>query len=343
MLIKKTLLAALQNDEHALDHLCSHCISIATAYLQVKAGRNSLLLHQIYKNIDDMALDCIADLFERNHNQLVQLNRYFNSNEISNLKESEITSKLRRLIFSKVNEGIFRNYRNFDPSLSKIIRNIKRTLEEQKVKGAFYNKELGLICFEPSVIKKPMMADEILEAKLFSKLNVINNTVDAINHLKIILISESDYAPQIPLIGFASLLRKLFAHQWLFEKEFNEQSLKLVDEDLSKQDFEFLIERSLSKKKNSLYNTYVVSKKITESDFIKYLTSATEILKSEFVKDSVKSGYFEHFCSAFPNIEYEEYRNQHRKILEYIVKQVREQLISSEIKKEEKLSRLRRW
>ncbi|MEX0721402.1 MAG: hypothetical protein WD059_12090 [Balneolaceae bacterium] len=87
-------------------------------------NRNKLLLQYHYKDIDDLALDCIADLFGREGDCLTEIESYFPKEQLSELKESEVAIKLRRLVFSKVNEGLFRNYRSFDPSLSKIIRNI---------------------------------------------------------------------------------------------------------------------------------------------------------------------------------------------------------------------------
>ena len=41
------------------------------------------------------------------------------------LDEEEATQQLRILVFSKVNQGLFRLYRENDPILARLIRNIK--------------------------------------------------------------------------------------------------------------------------------------------------------------------------------------------------------------------------
>lgn len=339
MNLKYTLLSALDGDERSVKLLCDHSRRISVAYLRAKAHQNHFLLDHLYGDIDDLALDCIADLFGMEGGCLYQIEEYFDRSELETLNESEVTTELRRLIFSKVNEGLYRNYSHFDPSLSKIIRNLKRTLEENKVKGASYNSSTGVIEFEDTVEGKPVIPDEILEIKLSSSLTDINNTVDAVHELRMILNNEEGYASRFPLVGFAVLLRKTFAYQLEMEEHDKGKNLKNGYGD---NELRVFIVNCISKEREKFYRTYVRSEKIDEKYIDNYLYAVRDILMADFVEPSSREGYFEHFEFYFPEISYGRYRKKYRKILEYMVKSIRQRLVS-EIKKEENISRLKWW
>lgn len=323
-------------DERAAKKLCDECLQIAVSYLRMKSKRNNFLLQYLYKDIEDLALDCIADLFAREEGIFVQFESYFESDDIINLTEGEIFSKIRRLVFSKVNEGIYRNYQKFDPSLSKIIRNLKRSIEEQKVKGVLYNIASGEIIFSNKESSKPIMAEEILEIKLSSYTSQIFNTIEALESLKLILQTD-EYASKFQLVGFAVILRKVFAHKLEVETAFYESSSDFKVRELS-----LFIDKSITKQAEFLKKTYVTTGKMDLYVFERYMNVISEILKSDFIEHSKNESYYEHFNMFFPDVSYEKYRDENRKVLEYLVKKVREQLIVY-IKKEENFSTIKVW
>ncbi|MCP9291478.1 hypothetical protein [Gracilimonas sediminicola] len=339
MNIKDTLISALQGDKHSINRLCDHFRRISVAYLRTKANRNNLLLSHLYKNIDDLALDCIADLFGQEGDCLSQIEGYLDDTEIEKLKESEVATKLRRLIFSKVNEGLYRNYRNFDPSLSKIIRNLKRTLDEGKVEGARYDSNTGDIEFEEKDKPRANMPEEILEIKLSSALSRISNTVDAVQELKNILIEEREYSSKVSLVSFAVILRKSFAYRLeMEEKDKLGNSMSLYKE----RELHTFIKNCIATERVQLFQTYVSSGKINEKHFEKYLLVVKDILVADFIKHSPREGYFEHFEFYFPEISYERYRDEYRKIIEYMAKGIRQRLLLV-LKNEENFSKFDLW
>lgn len=334
--LKNTLISALDGDKRATKKLCDECRYMAVAYLRTKSRRNNFLLQYLYENIEDLALDCIADLFGREDACFAQFENYIERKELHDLSESEVFTKVRRLVFSKVNEGLYRNYQKFDPSLSKIIRNLKRTLEEEKVKGAGYDRNKGEIIFLRKEKPKPLIPDELLAIKFSAKVSEVSNTVEAIEILREIL-SDQLYASRFKLIGFAIILRKVFAYRLEMEGQ-----TALKKPEYEKKELLGFIEQSILKQKNRLNDTYVASGKINQFHFNKYLKVISDILKADFVEDSSKEGYFEHFEFHFPEITYERYREEYRQVLEYLVKKVRDQLIL-EIKREERFSRVSVW
>ena len=339
MKIKDTLILALNGDVRSINRLCDYFRRVSVAYLRTKANRNNLLLNYLYKNIDDLALDCIADLFGQEGSCLSQIEGYLDDIEIEALDESEVVTKLRRLIFSKVNEGLYRNYGNFDPSLSKIIRNLKRTLDEGKVEGANYNSNTGDIEFEEKDKLPAYMSEEILEIKLSSSLSKINNAVDAVQELKSILVEQQEYTSKISLVSFAVILRKSFAYRLEMEEK---DKLKQKASYYKEQELNRFIKNCIAKERNQLLSTYVKSGKVNKKRFEKFLMVVRDILSADFVELSPREGYYEHYEFYFPEVSYERYRAEYRKIIEYMVKGIRQRLLM-DLKREENFSKPDFW
>jgi len=77
--------------------------------------------------ISSIALDCIAEIFERDeNNNFIELINYFDGERsVATIPDEQIMIHFRILVFSKLKDGIFRIYREYDPVTSKILRNIK--------------------------------------------------------------------------------------------------------------------------------------------------------------------------------------------------------------------------
>jgi hypothetical protein len=333
---KNTLILALEGNDRAISKLCDYFRRVAVAYLRTKAKRNNLLLGYLYKNIDDLALDCIADLFGKEGDCLSQIESYIDKQEVVELKESEVEAKIRRLIFSKVNEGLYRNYSKFDPSLSKIIRNLKRTLDEEKVVGASYNSAQGDIEFDAVESGLPIIPDELLEIRLSPVISEIQNMVDAVEQLKIILNREDAYQSKIPLVAFAVILRKTFAYQ--LDAEGAKTAKSRIKKEFVVDEIQTFIDKGIEKQKKQLHKTYVETGKIDAKQFEKYLLVVREILSEDLIGQSPREGYFEHFEFYFPEVSYLRYRAEYRKIIEYLTKKVREEVILY-LKNEENFSK----
>src|SRR5271169_1856494 len=115
-----------------LNRLIGVSHSLAASFLANKATTESLI--SVYDlTTSDLAYDCIADLFQEDGDgKYRQLQAYFAGLSISTSHDEEILAHLRRLVFSKVNQSIFRLYSEADPSLSKILRNIKLAIHSLK-------------------------------------------------------------------------------------------------------------------------------------------------------------------------------------------------------------------
>ena len=126
--VRELLCSILRNEapSRAFTHFINLCTSIALTHLERKAATGQINRGMIQLSLKDLALDCVADLFRLDEQGIpVQMRMYFECVNLEEASEEETLILLRRLIFSKVKQGLFRTYNEMDPSLGKIIRNIK--------------------------------------------------------------------------------------------------------------------------------------------------------------------------------------------------------------------------
>ncbi len=333
MLKIKDLLAKISTgnlDSEEENRLVNLCINIAEAYLRTKYQKNLHLFNTLHgpssSSIRDAAIDYIAELFERRDNRLVMFEKFIDSFDLLAKSESENFAFIRRLVFSEVNNSLFNQYKVFDPSLSKIIRNIKRGLNSHpklaldRTNNAIHLKVKNYIHLE--------IPNELLSIRLSYKIASINGTYDMLEKLSVVL-EESAY-DSISLVSLAIVVREVFINANIkYDKIYSENS---AEESLAEKDISRFIKESIQRTKEELYPSYVTKGKISEEYFLKYFRVAEIILNNEYVNDTVRS-YFGNFLLVFEEETKYEYRLKHRKFIEYFVKKSRSELINS-IKRE---------
>lgn len=110
------------------------CYSVARRLIRSKIVSKILPTDLLGLSEADITHDCIVELFSLGpSNELHEIVKYFNYQGISaeNEPEEHLFVHLRRLVFSIVNDNIFRLYNEADPALGKILRNIKIALSNQ--------------------------------------------------------------------------------------------------------------------------------------------------------------------------------------------------------------------
>ena len=130
--LKETVVALLSAhySYQQTNEVIAVCHAIACAFL-----KNTIIdgsTKQVYLGIqrNDVAYDCIADLFQKDEKgNYLKLQAFFGSLDVQSLSNQEIFFHLRRIVSSRVNQGLFRIYQEADPSLGKIIRNIKASIQ----------------------------------------------------------------------------------------------------------------------------------------------------------------------------------------------------------------------
>ena len=329
MKIKNIIASTLSEkpDRHAVNELVDECYRLALAYLQKKARSGYLLPHLFGLTLEDLALDCFADLFQRDEEgNFNLLHQYFNSVEWKDENDHDVYIVLRRLIFSKVNEGLFRRYREADPTLAKIIRNIKDAVKaDANLYLTRYNGSAWLILGEEGTEMNnlPIAPVEVLEAHLISYLCRSASSHELVSSFIKFIDEQPYYCNGYPVTGFAQAIRAAYVHVG--------ETATVVEEPdqlLRPEEVEQAIQHATQKVQSVMHESYVKKGKVCLSTFETYFKTVQDILTSQFVRDANPVGsYFDALQTYIPGLSRGSYSSEHRNILEYITKLSRSQLL----------------
>ncbi|MDI6803591.1 MAG: hypothetical protein QME58_07065 [Bacteroidota bacterium] len=121
---------------------------------------------------------------------------------ITTSRDEEILSHLRRLVFSKVNHGIYRQYSEIDPSLSKILRNIKIAINT--LKNFTEVERFGESCIAPcacdTLEDNPAFDRDELRGFFMCEVNGREHIPDLLAKFSLILREQTDRCRIIPLV-----------------------------------------------------------------------------------------------------------------------------------------------
>lgn len=316
--IKAILSGAIKGDSKNEQLLVKLCIDIAEAYLRTKVKKHSFLINIAVASLRDFAIDSVAELFEKRENRLVVFEKWIPEKDISQFSEGRLFIQLRRLVFSKVNDRIFGTYKEYDPSLSKIMRNIKRVINEGNIEELIITSDGKSIRLGAGEKKKTALPVELLSMKFSSRFSQVSSTVDALEQLRVVFeLMEDEYDCEVHITAFALILRQF--HTALRDEEvsdFDSVEMKYLNSEVKE-----MVSHIVEKTKRELYGSYVTKNKIAAGDFSGYFMVVRSILESEFGgTERQEESFYEHFVLIFGEMSKEEYRNSHRKFLEYFVK-----------------------
>ena len=310
--------------------LINESYHLAHSYLKMKSANNKNYIIRDEK-ADDLAWDFIADLFQKDQEgNLLVLQRYFESIDIQNLDEEDLRVELRKLVFTKVDDNIFRFYGEKDPSLRKIIRNIKLTIKDHKCKHKVCYQDGYLITDLEDHGVEAIMPEDFMRIKLCSRLSEQMQIPEIIIEVIDIIQKQNSYRNRFPLIALAKIIRESFVilhdekdHSVVRPMAVNQ----LVEKDISK-----FIHHSVKKVKRDVAPGYIKRGKIKPEYVEIYFNAAADIVKDDFGEERGLS-QFDQIKNYKQDLDYDQFRKKHRSVLEYVVKLIRVDLIRS-MKKE---------
>ena len=312
-------------DREAVNHLIHVCSNIAMAFLRIQLQRGSLDDYRFGIATEDLAIDCIADTFQRDDNgQFTTLVTYFNSFDWEDAPEEDLNIALRRLIFSKVNEGLFRSYRAEDPNLAKIIRNIKEAIKRNAAFSLQREREIQWIVVgndQTPAHHLPLAPQAVLEAYITSVLCNTSNTYTAVYAFQDFLKLHPYYRNAYPMSEYARVLRSCFQNREVPHANTQEINLSLID-------LENALKKTITYVRSKLHDTYVQKGKISLSMFETYIKALNKILASHFGApwESVSSQY-DALATLIPGLSKDSFQNEHRNIMQYLFKISRTKMI----------------
>ncbi len=282
--------------------------------------RNQKITFDIYPHtINSVALDCIAEIFEMDEeNRFPELMIYFsNERDPNKVTEEQTLINFRTLVFSKLNDGIFRIYHENDPITSKIIRNIKLALKNSGSVKTF--ERLGETFLSPSSLINfhlPPFPLQELESELLHLLHKRVKIKTALSEMCILLDNNNQYRNFISLLDAALILKSIY----LKIDSVSPVSFTM-DADLMDMDVKKIVENSINEINLIMEEKYLIKKKLTDFEFTCYMKAICQLLTNTYIfNDGVELSYFDYIKETLPQLTYDEYRKKHRIQFEYIAK-----------------------
>lgn len=325
--LREILLAVVagEPDREQTNRLIAVFHALAEAFL---AGKPTVGMLNSVHGLDsrDLAYDCIAELFQQHPaGQYVQLQSYFKGFSLGAAAEAEILAHCRRLVFSKVNHGIYRLYTEYDPSLAKILRNIKLAVQSL---GQFSETDrFGEPCLFPSLCDalehcSPFDPHD-LECRFSPCVTGNEHIPELLSKFSLFLREQDEYCRIVPLVSVGLLFRSLYASK---RQDLDpDQSLQ---EGLAAADVTAAIREASLKARKSLERKYSV--KVGPEALAAYQQAVElEVRRKLLGSDSGDGSLYEQMKELLPGLTKETYARLHRNRVEYLLKLVYRGTVSS--------------
>lgn len=331
MILRDTLIRCItteygKEDINRIIHL-SH--RQALSYLRMKTSSyKSFIIRN--ENLDDLAWDFIAELFQKDDmGNLSELQACFEPGRLGQMTDTDVKIELRKVVFTKVDDNLFRFYGEMDPSLKKIIRNIKLAVRDKEFEQETGYLDGYLVVGAGNNHNKTMMPADFLQLRLCSRLKGNMQIPEIMAEVIGIIDQQQDYRKRFSLVALAAIIRECFV---LLQNEGDSGSqdsvAPMAGEKLLDKEFEFFLDKSVIKVKRTFGRRYVEKGKLKQEDLDLYFKAATDIVKDDFSRKMKGLSQYDQFKKHVNGLEYEQFRDNYRSLLEYVVKLIRKDLIS---------------
>lgn len=314
-----------------VQHLVDIARRMAMAYLHTKARMGTLDPSRFGMTFEDMATDAIADLFARDDDgRFIELHGYFASTDEQRraagldlkLGDADAEIALRRLVFGKVNERLFRSYKENDPNLGKVIRNIK---DAAAAAGNCRLERVGgrqwIIFGDDLAGERPVAPADIVEAYVTSALGRLGQTSEAIDALEHFLDYHPYYRNGYPVSALAKIVRSGFIR---LGAAMSDDAVQTSDDTFTDGEVRDAIQTAIASVRAKTFATYVATSKVDPDTFEVYMQTVSDVLASEFIHGtSSQNSHFDLMATHLPALSKADYRRRHRNRVEYMVKLAR--------------------
>lgn len=319
-----------QPSRASVDELVRLCWRMSEAYLRVQAARGHLDCRFFGLSIDDLAQDCIADLFQRDTAGIfIQLASYACREELTETTpDADALSAMRRLVSSKTHDQLCRLYQLHDPMLSKLVRNLKNAARSSGMwclDGS--NGEVWVNPYSKSGhdASLPWMPPEIMELHLGQILPAGSNVKTILAACADVLRDQEEYRKGFRVVGLALLIRSLMLAGMCPKGD-----SPAVGDRLAPGELQALLRASIERTRKRTAPYYVGGGRIDRTVYDCYLAITETILSAQFIAENgERMSLFSLLKSAHPGLTLEEYRSNHRVTIEHLLKIAREDFLKN--------------
>ncbi len=320
--LRENLFALLLNSytEAQLKGIIELCHAIASASLKQIISDGSIKQGYLGLRRSDIAYDCIADLFRKDDvGNIVQFQTYFKSFPANELSDAELLAHLRRIVQSKTHQGLYRIYQESDPSLGKILRNIKisiqvvRNFQETE---RFHEVHITPIQCDP-LEDRTTIDTEGLVKEFGPMVNGSENIPEMLSKLAVFLRTQTSHRRSVPLMSAALAFRALYARGL----QAHSAADPAIEEKLLTDDAQRTVRIACNQIKRKTTQKYLHTKKLNKVIFDSYFKAIeNQILEFVIGTDGSDSALFESLKKVIPGLTPSQYQTRHRNTMEYLAR-----------------------
>jgi hypothetical protein len=288
--------------------------SYAYTYLKYRYKNLSKVLMAEDLTLQELAIDAIAPLFERNETGIfIKITKAFSDWEPRIDSEEKAVFFLNRIVAKSVEKYASELLRQSDPFFSKILDSVNYIIEKQGYKK---KQILGTtyIVEDENLIKVGSLPDSKyineLPIELFSNNSKI--LVEIFNYLK----SNTAKTYAIPL---NVLVMKI--------KQFKSAGFNLADSVANGNEIEIesIISKALDVTISKMQESYLKKNKIDENE-AKGIKKAIDSIVYDMRDGGINPGLHKYFLEQFSGLSFEDYENRYQNIFEYLFKVLKKEI-----------------
>jgi hypothetical protein len=327
--IKQQLISVLLNryTHVEVNSIVSLCHTLATTSLKYSIIEGSKNQDYIGISKSDVAYDCIADLFQKNEEgRFIKLEAYFSSFNIEEISNQEILVLFRRIVSSRVQQGLFQIYQQSDPSLGKILRNIKHSMHQLQNYDQFERfGETHIAPIHGEIAGHlPVIDLQTLVQEFSPYVNGSESIPQLLAKLSLFLTEQNAYRRSIPLLTTAIAFRTFYAKDLSVDLP----AAYKIDDTIDVDNATSIIVQSCEKIKHKMKSTYLDRNKISQDLYEIYFEVA--LININFVllnANGEDTSLFGALKSKIPQLTPREYTQNHKNTLEYLTRLCKEEAI----------------
>jgi hypothetical protein len=304
----------------------SFCHSLALLYLRRKTAAGWLGGRFLGMPLEDIALDCVAPLFERSERgSFVGLQKYFTEADVAAGTQFFLTALTRRLVFSKVNQELVAQLREEDPGLARITRNIRLAVKSHARLALTHDGKSATINLRSSNDSPEgvsQLPPEVLVAYMTPIMQGNPTIPRLLEELADVLASQTSHRPAIPLLQLALAIRQASVATSV-------EAPEVTDPDhFVAADTAVIVDDVLDTLRKQMAHTYRERKGIAADVYDAYFRALRQKFCAEFVYgNGERDSLFSYLSAEYAGLVEEEYTTKHRVVLEYLMALAKERLL----------------
>ena len=319
--LRETLSAILgkPHSRSQLGEFVTFCHNIALTLIQSRIAAGTIQTRYFGLSAADIAFDAIADLFrEDDSGNLVQINAYFESIDWQNAEDEELLVQLRRLVFMRTNQGLFRMFQEIDPGLGKILRNTKLAIAAL---STFVEMDhFGEPCIAPNLCdpleRLPMIDSDALRQRMLELTNGSERIPVILAKLSRYLREQAEHSRMVPIMWVAYCIRAIYGRV-----EIEEAHQEAVEQQLTEEETRNILHEACAIVKAHNEQRYVSAERLCQEVYEQYFGVIERVLVKRLISnDGHDVSLFKLMQEALPGLTREEYNVTHKSKIEYLAR-----------------------